>query len=175
MAKTTETTKMRSKKAQEKSSTERIFGSKVYSHGYTGVPNILLRAQNRLGITPTQLTIIVQLLGYYFDPLRPPFPSKRELANRIGITEQTIRINIKALEDNGLVAREQQKTRFGDYGSNRYHLTGLIEKLKKFEPDFEKERKERKEARNLTETPNACANVRDIARVTKGKSNGGTE
>ena len=127
----------------------------IYSHGYTGVPNILLRAQNRLRITPTQLTIIVQLLGYYYDPLRPPFRTKRDLAKRIGITEQTIRINIKTLEDAGLVTREQWKTAAGDYGSNRYHLTGLINKLKKLEPDFEEERKEREEARNLTETPRA--------------------
>lgn len=169
MANATEKKRPR-KKASEKSSTERIFGTKVYSHGYTGVPNILLRAQNRLGITPTQLTIIVQLLSYYYDPLRPPFPTKRELAKRIGITEQTLRINIKALEDAELVTREQWKTAAGDYGSNRYHLTGLIAKLKKLEPDFEEERKEREEARNLTETPRARAK----ARAKKGKSDGST-
>lgn len=158
-------------KASDKSSTERIFGPKVYSHGYTGVPNILLRAQKRLGITPTQLTIIVQLLGYYYDPQRPPFPTKRDLANRIGITEQTIRINIKALEDAGLVSREQVKTPAGDYGSNRYHLTGLIDKLKKLEPDFEEERKEREKGRTLTETPRARA----ITRIKKDQNDGGTE
>lgn len=154
-----------------KSSTERIFGTKVLSHGYTGVPNILLRAQKRLGITPTQLNIIVQLLGYYYDPLRPPFPTKRDLAQRIGITEQTLRINIKALEDVGLITREQWKTAAGDYGSNRYHMTGLVKKLKELEPDFEEERKERQEASKLTETPRARAK----ARAEKGKSNGGTE
>lgn len=172
MAKTTKTETSRPReKASDKSSTERIFGAKVYSHGYTGVPNILLRAQHRLGITPTQLSIIVQLLSYYYDPLRPPFPTKRELAKRIGITEQTIRINIKALEEAGLVTREQWKTAAGDYGSNRYHLTGLINKLKKLEPDFEEERKEREDAKSLTETPRARAN----ARVKKGQSDGGTK
>lgn len=158
-------------KTSNKSSTERIFGAKVYSHGYTGVPNILLRAQNRLGITPTQLTIIVQLLSYYYDPDRPPFPTKRELAKRIGITEQTIRINTKALEDAGLVTREQWKTTAGDYGSNRYHLTGLISKLKKLEPDFEEERQEREANRKLTETPRARA----TARAKRDKSDDGTE
>lgn len=154
-----------------KSSTERIFGTKVLSHGYTGVPNILLRAQKRLGITPTQLNIIVQLLSYYYDPARPPFPTKRDLAQRVGITEQTLRINIKALEDAGLITREQWKTAAGDYGSNRYHMSGLVKKLKELEPDFEEERKERQEARKLTETPRARAN----ARAKKGKSDGGTE
>ena len=168
---TTSRVRQASKQASEKSSTERIFGAKVYSHGYTGVPNILLRAQNRLGITPTQLTIIVQLLSYFYDPLRPPFPTKRELAKRIGITEQTLRINIKALEDAGLVKREQWTTAAGDYGSNRYHLTGLIEKLKKLEPDFEEERNEREKSRHLTETPRARAKARAI----RGRRNGSTE
>ena len=161
----------KSRPAREKSSTERIFGSQVYSHGYTGVPNILLRAQKRLGISPTQLNIIVQLLSYYYDPHRPPFPAKRELAKRIGITEQTLRINIKALEEAGLVTREQQKTAAGDYGSNRYHLNGLIDRLKKLEPDFEEERNEQENGRELTETPLARANVR----AKKGKNDGSTE
>ena len=76
-----------------------------------------------------------------------------------------------ALEEAGLVTREQWKTSAGDYGPNRYHLTGLINKLKKLEPDFEEERKEREEARALTETPRARAS----ARARKAKGDGGTE
>jgi DNA-binding transcriptional regulator YhcF (GntR family) len=155
----------------QKSSTERIFGSKVLSHGYTGIPNILLRGQKRLGISATQFNIIAQLLSYWIDPNRPPFPSKRDLAGRIGITEQTLRINIKALEEQGLVVREQRVSAFGDFSSNTYLLDGLVKKLSELEPDFEEERKERQEARALTEKPNARA----IARTRKGKSGGGTE
>jgi hypothetical protein len=154
-----------------KSSTERIFGTKVLSHGYTGIPNILLRGQKRLGLGATQFNIVAQLLSYWIDPNRPPFPSKRELAGRIGITEQTLRINIKALEIQGLVVREQRLTAAGDYSSNIYHLDGLVKKLKELEPDFEEERKERQQARALTERPNARAN----ARAKRGKSDGRTE
>lgn len=84
---TTSTPKTRTtpKPSPPKSSTERIFGAKVLSHGYTGIPNILLRGQKRLGINATQLNIIVQLLSYWINPERPPFPSKRELAGRIGM------------------------------------------------------------------------------------------
>jgi len=155
----------------KKSSTERIFGSKVLSHGYTGIPNILLRGQKRLGISATQFNIIAQLLSYWIDPNRPPFPSKRDLAGRIGITEQTLRINIKALEEQGLVVREQRVSAFGDFSSNTYRLDGLVKKLTELEPDFEEERKERQEGRSLTEKPNARA----IARTIKGKSDGGAK
>ena len=170
-SKRTNTTDKPRNKAQRKSSTERIFGTKVLSHGYTGIPNILLRGQKRLGISPTQFNIIVQLLSYWIDPARPPFPSKRRLADRIGITEQTLRINIKALEGQGLVVREQRFTSAGDYGSNTYHLDGLVKKLEGMEPDFDEERKERRAARMLTEEPNARANVR----AKRGASNGGAK
>ncbi len=159
MAEPTKSETTRAKQPQ-KSSTERIFGSKVVSHGYTGVPNILLRAQKCLGITPTQFNILVQLLGYWIDPANPPFPSKRDLAQRMGITEQTLRINIKALEEAGFVTRVQRITAAGDYGSNTYRLDGLVQKLRDLVPDFDQERREREAARDLTEKPNARANAR---------------
>lgn len=34
---------------RQKTSTERIFGAAVMSHGFTGVPNILVRARSVLG------------------------------------------------------------------------------------------------------------------------------
>lgn len=79
------------KEAKKKaSSTERIWGSAVHKHGYAGIPSILIQAQRRLGINPIQMNIIVQLLDYWFEPSRRPFPSKKELANRIGVTDKTI-------------------------------------------------------------------------------------
>ena len=49
---------------RKKSSTEKIFGDGVMAHGYTGVPNIMVRAQARLGLNPAQFNILVQLLSY---------------------------------------------------------------------------------------------------------------
>lgn len=144
----------------KKSSTEKIYGPKVLSHGYTAVPNILVRAQSRLGINTTQFNIIVQLLSYWMRPDNPPFPSKKDLATRMGITPATVRINIKALEEAGLIEREQQITAHGDYGSNIYRLNGLVEKLKLLVPDFDEEREERRAAREITEKPNARARAK---------------
>lgn len=137
----------------------------MVSHGYTGVPNILVRAQSRLGISTTQFNIIVQLLSYWIDPARPPFPPKRDLAQRMSITQQTLRINIKALEEKGYINRVQQKTAAGDYGSNIYRLDGLVAKIKELVGDFDEERKERETARSKTETPNARRNARRSSNV----------
>lgn len=76
--------------ARKVSSSERIWGKAVYDHGYAGIPSILIQAQQRLGINAMQMNIIIQLIDYWREPSRKPFPSKEELANRIGVTGKTI-------------------------------------------------------------------------------------
>lgn len=151
------------------SSTARIFGPKVMDHGYTALPNILLRSQAAIGINTTQFNIIAHLLSYWIDPLRPPYPSKSELAKRIGITPDTLRINIAELEKLGLVRREQRTTSAGDYSSNAYHLDGLVAKLKRLEPRFERERQEKVALKAAAEAPKR---KRTTTRVRTGGTHG---
>jgi hypothetical protein len=139
--------------SKKPSSTERIWGKAVYSHGYAGIPSILIQAQRRLGINWMQMNIIVQLLDYWHEPTRRPFPTKRDLAKRIGVTEKTIQNNVRALENAGLILREQRKTAAGDWNSNIYHLDGLVAKVQAMEPDFAAEKKTRKESKAALETP----------------------
>lgn len=135
------------------SSTEKIWGKAVCSHGYAGIPSILIQAQRRLGINPTQMNIVVQLLDYWRDPARKPFPSKNDLAKRIGVTGKTIQNNIRALEQAGLIRRELRKTAAGDWNSNLYHLDGLVTKIQALEPEFTAARKKRQAAKAALETP----------------------
>lgn len=135
------------------SSTEKIWGKPVLAHGYAGIPSILIQAQRRLGINAMQMNIIVQLLDYWFEPSRKPFPSKRDLAKRMGVAEKTIQNNIRDLEKAGYIQRELRKTAAGDYNSNIYHLDGLVAKVQALEPEFAKEKKERREARENLHTP----------------------
>lgn len=139
--------------ARKTSSHERIWGKAVIRHGYTGIPTILLQAQSRLGVSPLQMNIIVQLLGYWRDPDRRPFPSKKELAKRLNVTDKTIQNNMRQLEQAGLVRRELRKTASGDWNSNIYHLDGLVERIQKIEPDFQKAKEERILAKRRAETP----------------------
>jgi hypothetical protein len=67
------------------SSFEKIWGKKVKSHGYAAIPTILIRSQHRLGINSTQFCLLMHLLDLFWSPDRPPFPTKQQLADRIGI------------------------------------------------------------------------------------------
>jgi len=144
---------------RKRSSTEKIFGDGVMAHGYTAIPNIMVRAQARLGLNPTQFNILVQLLSYYIEPDRPPYPPKKHLLDRTGISEATLKNHLKALEEAGFIKREQQVTNAGDFGSNIYHMDGLVEKLQKLVPNFDEERKEREKSRRNSERPNARRNT----------------
>lgn len=140
--------------ARKPSSTEQIWSREVTRHGYTGVPSILIRAQSRLGINAIQMNIVLQLLDYWIDPARKPFPSKRDLADRIGVKSgKTIQTNIRELEKAGLIQRELRKTASGDWNSNIYHLDGLIQRVKGLEPQFAEEKRRRADARKRVETP----------------------
>jgi DNA-binding HxlR family transcriptional regulator len=134
------------KTAKPTSSHESIWGKPVLSHGYTALPSILIRAQSRLGVSPLQFNILVQLLDYFRNPGRAPFPSKAELADRIGCKPKAIQNNIRALEAQGLVSREIRRTSRGDFNSNVYHLNGLVERIRNLEPEFAEARAKRKEA-----------------------------
>lgn len=135
------------------SSTERIWGKAVYGYGYVGVPSILIQAQKRLKINQTQMNIIVHLLDYWYEPTRKPFPSKKELSKRIGVTLKTIQNNVRLLEEAGYVQREPRKTAAGDWNTNIYHLDGLIAAVQALEPEFTAERKKRKAEREALVTP----------------------
>ena len=103
---------------KKSSSTEKIWGKAVYSHGYAGIHSILIQGQRRLGLNSMQMNICIQLLDYWFDPARKPFPTKKELAQRIGCTEKTIQNNVRALEKASLVQRNYRRTASGDWNSN---------------------------------------------------------
>jgi predicted transcriptional regulator len=136
-----------------KSSTEKIWGKAVRSYGYAGIPSILIQAQRRVGVTPLQMNILVQLLDYLYDPTRHPFPRKSEIAERMGVTPKTIQINIRAMEKAGLVKREIRRKAAGDYDSNVYHLDGLIARVQALEPEFRALKEERQRARRRVEMP----------------------
>ena len=89
------------------------------------------------------MNICIQLLDYWFDPERKPFPTKKELAQRIGCTEKTIQNNIRALEEANLVQRQQRRTAAGDWNSNIYDPSRLVAKVQALEPEFAQEKQQR--------------------------------
>ena len=129
------------------------WGANVAKIGYCPVPSILLRAQRRLGLNPSQLAVLLQIVEHWWDASRAPYPSKAELSDRLGISERQIQRYIKQMEEAGLLARVAYYGDSGGRENNRYDLSGLVNRLAKIAPDFIAEREERKRKRKAAAMP----------------------
>jgi hypothetical protein len=76
------------------------------------------------------MNILLQLLDYFYDPTRHPFPRKAEIADRMGVSAKTIQINMRALEQAGLIQREIRKKAAGSV------WPGCTRALKKERPPY---------------------------------------
>lgn len=130
------------------------WGAAVMKLGYCMVPSLLLRAQHRLRLTPTQLAVLLQLCDFWWDEARKPFPSKEKLALRLGMKPRQLQRHLADLEKAGLVnrvARYNQST--GGRETNVYDLSGLVSRLKELEPEFREAEAEIREKRQSLQKP----------------------
>ena len=142
---------MPTRKTATARSSEKKWGEDVMKHGFCIVPSLLLRAQRRLGLNPTQLALLLQLCDHWWDVERKPYPSKKLLAERLGLSPRQVQRHIADLECNGLVARIPRREAHGGKTSNIYDLSGLVDRLKGLEPDFRNvEKRVRAERSNVT-------------------------
>lgn len=132
---------------------ERKWGKKVIACGYTAVPSVLIRGQQRLGLTPVQLNVLLQLLDHWWRRDSLPFPSKKTIASRLDMDPRYIQKVIAQLEQAGFIRRIARTTRFGDRDSNAFDLTGLVDKLKALEPEFTKAKEDKRRIQKTVETP----------------------
>ena len=124
------------KPTQSQRNSEAKWGKKVIGLGFCVVPSLLLRAQSRLGLNPTQLAVILQLCDYWWDKERKPFPSKKAMGDRLGLGPRQIQRYLTELEQADLIRREERRGGHGGKLSNYYDLSGLVSKLKELEPEF---------------------------------------
>jgi predicted transcriptional regulator len=144
-----------SKKARRRA--EDKWSSPVMKFGYTPLPNLLLRAQGKLKITPVQLNVLVQLAEHWWEADKDPYPAKDRIAQRMGKSPRQVQRYITQLEQKGFVRRIE---RFGGrkaQTSNAYSLSGLIKKLQAVEPEFTKAMEQNRLRRKKLEAPAAAS------------------
>lgn len=116
---------------------DKKWSKPVMKLGFCIIPSILLQAQQRLGLNPTQLVVLLQLVEFWWRDDSKPFPSKQTLSERIGLGPRQIQRHIADLEKAGLVKRIERRAAHRGKLSNEYDLSGLVERLKKIAPDMQ--------------------------------------
>ena len=98
------------------------------NHGWTAVPNDLLRYQSTLGLDAMDLNILLNLLRFWWHEEKPPFPSAQKTANEMGVNKRTIYRRLTSLEQRGFLEFQTIKNRSGD-DIRAYSLKKLADKL----------------------------------------------
>ena len=121
--------------AAARQASERKWGVETIAAGFCILPSLLLQAQRRLGLSPTQLAFVVQLADFWWDNDRNPWPKKGTLAERLGLSEKQVQRIARQLEQRGYLERIVRKTPRGQT-SNGYDLSGLVKRLGELAPEF---------------------------------------
>jgi DNA-binding transcriptional ArsR family regulator len=116
---------------------DKKWSKPVMKLGFCIIPSVLLQAQQRLGLNPAQLVVLLQLIEFWWREDNKPFPSKQTLSARIGLGPRQIQRHIADLEQAGLVKRIERRAVHHGKLSNEYDLSGLVERLKKIAPDMQ--------------------------------------
>jgi DNA-binding transcriptional regulator YhcF (GntR family) len=117
---------------------QKKWGKETIKLGFCVIPSLLLRAQKRLGLSPTQLNILLIIIDHWWKPSEHPFPSKKTVAEKISISPRQVQRQITELESRGYIRRVTRYRGDGGKSSNGYDLSGLVNELKRMAPEFEK-------------------------------------
>src|SRR3546814_358319 len=142
-----------SKRPARNGASEKKWGAKVIALGFCILPSLLLRVQRRLGLSPTQLAVLIQLADFWWDAGRKPFPKKADLAQRLGLSERQVQRYIAELEEAGFVQRIERRASHRGKISNEYDLQGLVDRLAQIEPDFREAADEARAVRKAVARP----------------------
>lgn len=96
----------------------------IKGHGWTAVPNLLLKKQCELKLKAIELNVLLNLIRFWWNPDDAPFPSLEKMAIEMGVSDRTVYRAFSSLEENGFIKRIQED------GKTKYELQGLVNKLK---------------------------------------------
>ena len=74
--------------------------------GFQAVPDLLLKNQAKLDISPTDMVVLLNVLMHWWYPNDKPFPRAATISKRIGVTPRTVQRSLQSLEKSGLLIRE---------------------------------------------------------------------
>jgi predicted transcriptional regulator len=106
------------------------FGKGPKKLGWVQVPNILIRHLSGLGLTTSEFAVLFLLITYVSKE-HDAHPALSTMAQSLGMSEDTVRRNIRRLEKKGFVEVEYRKQSRDRNLSNVYRFEGLYKAVKR--------------------------------------------
>lgn len=79
--------------------------------GFQAVPDLLLKNQAALGLSPTDLVVLLNVLMHWWYPTQKPFPRATIISTRMGVSPRTVQRSISRLEHLDLLVRLKEGER----------------------------------------------------------------
>jgi DNA-binding transcriptional regulator YhcF (GntR family) len=117
----------RTRAEQDIKANEKKWGKALINSGWTAFPSVIIEKQHALGLTAMDINIILYLSTHWWEAERKPYPSKKTIAQALGVTPRTIQKRIAALEQLNFIRRVYRPHELKGNDTNIYDFTGLIE------------------------------------------------
>jgi hypothetical protein len=95
--------------------------------GFQMVPDVLLKSQAVLGLSATELVVLLNLMMHWWYPEQKPFPRATTIAERMSIEVRSVQRAMARLRELGLIKREKIATEAGE--RTVIDLGGLVARL----------------------------------------------
>ena len=120
---------------KENNSIKEKWGSNSSALGWVAIPTLLLFSQKELGITSSELNVLLNVIAHWWEKSKYPFPSQGAIAYRSGLSLKTVQRALNGLEAKGLIIKEHTaRSNSITKGRNIYDLSPLIDELDKVSP-----------------------------------------
>ncbi|MBJ3353160.1 hypothetical protein JGC06_25555 [Salmonella enterica subsp. enterica serovar Typhimurium] len=118
------------------------WGKTNISAGWTIIPNALMENQSSLGLSCIAPMVVINLIMHWWEKDNPPRPSKKRLANMLGVSLKTVQRSFIHLEQCGAIKRIPRYKEGKDNArtTNHYDLNGLVDLLEGFSKELIEER-----------------------------------
>lgn len=104
------------------------FGSAI-DGGFQAVPDVLLKHQNKLGLSPVDVVILLNIMMHWWNAHDKPYPRLVTIAQRIGVTPRTVERRISRMEKAKLLRRLPAEKKEKGLSVRRFDLGGIVSRL----------------------------------------------
>jgi hypothetical protein len=137
--------------------------------GWTVIPSVILERQQALGLDAVDVNILLHLAKHWWERDRLPFPTKKAIAECMGVSESTVQRRIAKMERDGLIARVPRfSPKHQGQKSNAYDFSGLIKEATPYAEEALAEREKRRMADAARRTRKGLRIVQDDEAEARG-------
>ncbi len=96
--------------------------------GFQSIPDVLLKNQAKLGLTPTDMLVLMNITMHWWYPTQLPFPRSKTIAGRMGVEVRTVQRALATLKKLGLLVKVMEPSAEG-VEREVCDLSGLVKRL----------------------------------------------